>query len=123
MEVLRFQKKFSMNGEKHLPNLIEGYDMKDIFNCGETGLFYRNIGNKSFIHNNESGSGIKLSEDRITVLFTVSAARETMVPLVIGKAENSHYFRGIEKYSLLVSYKASCKAWMSTDIFKFTCTS
>ena len=26
---------------KRLPNICEGYELKDIFNCDETGLFYR----------------------------------------------------------------------------------
>ena len=101
---------------RRLPELCEGYDPKDIFNCDETGLLFRAMPTKLFKKKGATCSGGKKSKDRITVLFTCSAIGEKLKSLVIGKSANPRCFKGC-KHLLPVKYTANRKAWMNTREF------
>ena len=51
-----------------LATLLEDYNPDDIYNCDETGLFWKLQPNKSFIQKGETCSGGKRSKERVTVL-------------------------------------------------------
>ena len=72
---------------QRIPNITENYDARDIFNCDETGLFYKAMPDTSLTLNTESCKGEKKSKDRLTILFCVNATgEEKLKPLVIGIA-------------------------------------
>ena len=71
---------------QRIPNITQDYEPKNIFNCDETGLFYRAMPDKSLTLDKESCEGGKKSKDRLTILLCVnSAGEEKLKPLVIGK--------------------------------------
>jgi len=63
-----------------------------MFNCDETGLFYRAMPDKSLAQKRDAVKGGKLVKERLTVLFCCSASGEKLEPLVIGKARKPHVF-------------------------------
>ncbi|CAF1470575.1 unnamed protein product [Rotaria sordida] len=72
---------------QRLPNITEYYEAKNIFNCDETGLFYKLLPDKSLTLDRESCKGGKKSKDRISILFCCnSTGEEKLKPLVIGIA-------------------------------------
>ena len=95
---------------KRLPALTEGYDLADIYNADETGLYFRALPNRSMVIKGDPRKGIKTSKEWITVLLACSAASERQTPLVIGKAVNPMCFWGVDKALLPVTYRANRKA-------------
>lgn len=72
---------------QRIPNITDNYDPYNIFNCDETGLFYKVMSDKSLAINKEYSKGGKKSKDRISVLLCVNATgEEKLNPLVIGSA-------------------------------------
>lgn len=62
-----------------------GYAPEDIFNCDETGLFYKALPNKTFHKKGTRCTGGKLSKERVTVLLACNATgTEKLKPLVFG---------------------------------------
>ena len=47
-----------------LPNITNGYTLRDIYNCDETSIFFRALPTKSYIAPEESHSGVKVSKER-----------------------------------------------------------
>lgn len=104
---------------KHrLPDIVLGYEPKDIFNCDETGLFFRALPDKTLAKKGESCKGGKLAKERLTVMLACSETGEKLKPLVIGKSENPRCFKNIKKSQLPVKWAFNKKAWMTRDIFK-----
>ena len=101
-----------------LADKCRGYQMKDIFNCDETGLFYRTLPTRSLVQKGDRCSGGKLAKERITVLLCASATGEKVKPLVIGKSVNPRCFKGYHRTSLGVTYEANKKAWMNSGLFE-----
>ncbi|KAH9131546.1 hypothetical protein LEN26_007683 [Aphanomyces euteiches] len=99
--------------------LVQDYHPDDIFNCDETGLFWRDLPTKSLIMSGESCKGGKKSKDRVTVLLTASATGEKMPLLIIN---NSHMPRAFKKkLPLGVHWHANAKAWMNGRVFSQYC--
>ncbi|GAV00496.1 hypothetical protein RvY_11335 [Ramazzottius varieornatus] len=60
-----------------LPNILLEFDLKDIWNADEKGLFYRQVPNKSLVGEEEGiPKGVKLKKERITVLLSGNALGE-----------------------------------------------
>lgn len=95
----------------------EGYSLKDIFNCDETGLFFRVLPKHSLVLKGDKCNGSKYSKERLTVLLACSAEGEKLTPLVIGKSKNPRCFGKRNHASLGVEYTFNGKAWMTRDIF------
>ena len=105
--------------ENKWPQLSAGYKEEDIFNCDETGLFYKLLPNKSLHFKNEKCQGGKNSKIRITVLLgTNSTGTEKIKPLIIGKSKTPRPFKSIKVTSLPVEYFNNKKAWMTSTIFE-----
>jgi hypothetical protein len=67
-----------------LPALLDGYELKDIFNTDETALFYSLMPDKSLNIQGEACTGEKKSSERLTVLLCCNAeGTEKLAPLVI----------------------------------------
>lgn len=99
-----------------LPSLIKGYNLNDIYNADETGLYYRALPNKTLAFRSEKCTGGKLSKDRVTILHCVSMSGEKERLLVIGKAARPRAFKKLTVDSFPVTWKANKKAWMTGDI-------
>lgn len=69
-----------------LSNIIEHYDPENIFNCDETGLFYKLMPDKSMTIDKNDCRGGKKSKDRYTVMLCANwSGTEKLKPIVIGK--------------------------------------
>jgi secreted PhoX family phosphatase len=66
----------------------EALTLEQVYNCDETGLFYKMLSNKTFAARNEKHA-YKLQKDRVTLLASSNAAGIHKLPLaVIGKYTN-----------------------------------
>lgn len=101
--------------ETHIPTILSRYQLKDIFNGDEFGLFYQAVPKGSMELKGEKCVGGKHSKVRITGMCAANAVGEKLPLLVIGKSKNPRCFKNIK--SLPCQYKAQQKAWMDGDIF------
>ena len=105
--------------KKRLESICEGYDLRDIFNADETGLYYRALPSRSMVVRGDEAKGGKKSKERITVLLACSAVGEKLKPLVIGNSAKPRCFKKLPSLLCLpVTYASNKKAWMTSDIFK-----
>lgn len=103
--------------ENRLPvNKAEFHPM-DIFNCDETGLYWRGLPDRGFVPGNVVAPGAKVAKDRITVLICCNADGSEKIPLFfIGNAAQPRKFP--KDHSLLpVTYAANKNAWMTQFLF------
>lgn len=93
------------------------YAPRDIYNCDETGLFYKCTPNRTLtIKNTDRASG-RFSKERVTLLFCVNILGEKLKPLMVGSAKNPRGFKNINFTKLKLTYDYSKKAWMTLAIF------
>ncbi|XP_045609736.2 uncharacterized protein [Procambarus clarkii] len=63
----------------------EGYSPEQVFNAGETGLFWKRLPSKTFLMEEEKATlGFKASKDRLSLLFCSNAAGDFKLPPVLG---------------------------------------
>ena len=105
------------NWKQALPALIGGYELKNVFNMDETGLFFRCLPDSTLSHVSDTCKGGKQGKNRLTVVLTCSALGEKLKPMIIGKSKNPRCFRGIDLSCVGVEYHSSCKAWMTNSLF------
>ena len=70
-----------------MPNIIDKYEKRDLFNADETGLLFGVLPNKTMAFKNETCSGGKVSKERLTVLLCCNIIGEFERPLVKCKAK------------------------------------
>ena len=88
---------------ENLQQTLKDYSPEDIFNCDETGLFWKMKPSRTI--SNEQVSGMKQSKDYVTVLLTCNATgTEKLAPLFIHKYENPRAIKNINKKTLLIDY-------------------
>ncbi|XP_035230077.1 tigger transposable element-derived protein 1-like [Stegodyphus dumicola] len=90
-EAERFRLKFQEFIEK------EGYCPQQIFNCDETGLFWKRMSNRTYITKDEkSVPGHKLMKDRLTLLLGANASGDMkLIPLLFYHSENPRALKKI----------------------------
>lgn len=99
-----------------LKTLISKYEPKDIYNCDETGLFYRLMPDRTLAFKGESCHGGKKSKERLTALLCCNAdGSDKLNPLIIGKSKNPRCFKNVKK--LPCDYTSNKTAWMTSNIF------
>ena len=76
--------------ETSLPTFLSNYEVKDIYNADEFGLFYEFLPNKSYQFKSEKCNGGTLSKIRITV---ENAFGDKLPMFVIGKTKKSRCFK------------------------------
>ena len=104
---------------RRLESVRKGYQLRDIFNVDETGLFYRALPTKSMSVKGEEAKGGRKSKERITVLLVCSAEGEKLRPFVIGHSANPRCFKGLASIACLpVTYCSNKKAWMTAALFQ-----
>ena len=105
--------------KRKLISICEGYELKNIFNADETGLFYKQLPSKTLAKKGEICAGGKLAKERLTCLFICSATGEKLIPLIIAKSAFPRAFKKaqITPKCLHVLWRANRKAWMTSDLF------
>jgi hypothetical protein len=105
--------------ERELPKLrevLDQYSWGDIYNMDETGLFFRMQADHSLA--NKLLEGRKQEKERLTVVVCANGDGSHKLPLyVIGKHWDPRCFKGINRSTLGVEYRANGKAWMTAIIF------
>ena len=103
------------SGRDKLKELLKDYQLKDIYNMDETGLFFRLEPNKTLA--SKTVKGTKKSKDRISVGLCANAdGTDKLPPVVICKAKKPRCFNGFTP-STFVDYYWNKKAWMTSTIF------
>lgn len=98
------------------PKLREVYDDAEIYNCDETGLFFKMLPDKTFKFKGETCSGGKMSKERLTVLVCANMTGTSKKKLfVIGKSKTPRCFKNVK--SLPVIYEANKRAWMTSELW------
>ena len=83
--------------ETTLPTLLSKYDLKDIFNADEFGLFYQCLPNKTYHFKGQKCSGGKNSEVRLTGMAAGNAIGEKIPMFVISKSKTPCCFKHMKK--------------------------
>lgn len=100
-----------------LQALLKEYAPSDIFNCDETGLFFKMLPDRTLSFSGDSCAGGKLSKERITVMVgAIATGTEKLPLLVIGKARNPRCFKAVR--TLPVEYESNSKAWITQSLFE-----
>ena len=81
--------------ETTLPILLSNYNLRDIFNAHEFGLFYQAQPGKSLHLKGEKCSGGKHSKVRLSGIAAANAYGEKLPMFVIGKSKKPRCFLGV----------------------------
>ena len=102
--------------ETALPTRLSKYDLTDIFNADEFGLFYQCLPNKTYHFKGQKCSGGKNSKVRLTGMAAGYATGEKLPMFVISKSKTLRCFKHIK--NLPCKYKSQKKSWMDSQIFE-----
>ena len=102
--------------ETTLPTMLSKYELNQIYNADEFGLFYRAQPEKSLHLQDERCVGGKHSKLRLTELAAANAAGEKVPMFVIGKLKSPRCFKNIKH--LLCCYRSQSKSWMDSILFE-----
>ena len=84
--------------ETTLPTILSQYELGDIYNGDEFGLFYKALPSQSLQLKSEKCTGGKLSKVRVTGLAAAHAVGEKLPMFVIGKSAKPRCFKGSNSY-------------------------
>ena len=102
--------------ETALPTIMSKYDLNQIYNADEFGLFYRAQPNKSLHLKNENCVGGKQSKLLLTGLTAANAIGEKLPLFVIGKSKKPRCFKHIKH--LPCRNRSQKKSWVDSILFK-----
>ena len=108
----RLLKRWLHLEEKTLPKILARYQLEDIFNADEFGLFYKALLSKYFHFQGKRCSGGKHSRVRLTGM----AVSNTLGEFVIGKSASPRCFKHVR--NLPCSYRSQKKAWMDGTLYE-----
>ena len=95
------------------------YSPEQIFNVDETGLFWKKMPERSYIHKEDkTRPGFKAFKDRVTLLLGGNVAGFKLKPFFIYRSENPRALKQVNKNTLPVFYRANKKAWMTQALFE-----
>ncbi|RUS24057.1 DDE superfamily endonuclease-domain-containing protein, partial [Jimgerdemannia flammicorona] len=95
---------------------LESWPLEQVFNCDETGLFFR-LGPSTTLATSRV-KGVKRDKERLTILFTANAMGTVKRrPLIIGKSARPRCYKNVNMSMLSVDYFSNPKAWMRGDIW------
>ena len=104
-----------------LAKIIEEEDLtlNQVFNCDETGLYWKLLPNKTLVSAREKeAKGFKKPKDRVTLMACTNATGSIKFPLVfIHKSANPRCFKNMDKNDLPVDYYSQKSSWMDMHIF------
>ncbi|CAF1068605.1 unnamed protein product [Brachionus calyciflorus] len=96
--------------------ICEKYNPDDIYNCDETGLYFRLGPNKTVTLKNENCKGTKKDKSRVTILLTTNITGSRKIkPYVIGKSARPRCMKYTDFSTLPVKYTSNDSAWMTGD--------
>ena len=101
--------------ETSLPTILSRYNLKDIYNGDELGLFYQGLPKKALHMKGEKCSGSKHSKVRLTGMAAASAAGEKLPIFVIDKSAKPRCFKHVK--SLPCYYRSQVKNCMNSLFF------
>ena len=102
--------------ETTLPTILARYELKDIFNADEFGLFYEALPSKSLHFRGKRCAGEKHSKVRLTGMAASNALGEKLPMFVIGKSAKPRCFKHVR--NLPCRYRSQKKAWMDGTLFE-----
>ena len=102
--------------QSKLPIILSKYDLNQIYNADELGLFYRTQPIKSLHLKNENCVGGKHSKLHLTGLTAANAFWEKLSLFIIGKFKKPQYFKHIKH--MPSCYRSQKKSWMDSMLFK-----
>eukprot|EP00172_Hildenbrandia_rubra_P002184 Plantae.Rhodophyta-Hildenbrandia_rubra.ctg28771.p1 GENE.Plantae.Rhodophyta-Hildenbrandia_rubra.ctg28771~~Plantae.Rhodophyta-Hildenbrandia_rubra.ctg28771.p1 ORF type:complete len:550 (+),score=102.22 Plantae.Rhodophyta-Hildenbrandia_rubra.ctg28771:784-2433(+) len=122
-------KSYQMHGERgsvdegalkearqHIRSLLAEYELKDIYNMDETGLYYRMSPSKTLA--TQQRRGLNKSKERVTLALCSNAdGSDKMPPLAIGKSAAPRCFKNIRRENLGAYYRNNSSVWMTGRIF------
>jgi DDE superfamily endonuclease/Tc5 transposase DNA-binding domain len=99
-----------------LHDLLREYDLRDIYNFDETGLFFRLEPDMTLATKRLFGR--KKDKERLTIGLCANAdGSHKLPPLIIGKSQKPRCFKGIHLSNMRMKYYWNKKAWMQVSIF------
>ncbi|XP_076944819.1 CENP-B homolog protein 2-like [Bidens hawaiensis] len=102
---------------KSIRDKVDQFEMKDIFNIDETGLFFRLQPDHSLATMQLEGK--KQDKERQTVAICCNEDGSEKLPLwIIGKYAKPRCFKNVNLNSLNCEYRANKRAWMTGVLFE-----
>jgi hypothetical protein len=96
----------------------EGCHPKQVFICDETGLFWKKMPNRIYIHKSaKQAPGFKAWKDRLTLVICGNAAGHMIKPGVVYRAKNPHALKNKDKNYLPVFWQHNQKAWVTAVLY------
>ncbi|UYV74713.1 hypothetical protein LAZ67_12000658 [Cordylochernes scorpioides] len=99
----------------------QGYISQQVFNCDETGLFWKKMPNRTYITAEEKMMpGHKPMKGRLTLALCANASGDCKIkPLLVYHSENPRAFKShkILKEKLQVMWRSNPKAWVTRKFF------
>jgi transposase-like protein len=99
----------------NLNETTQGYTPDCIYNCDETGIFFRSLPDRSYVSPGDDRKNSKVLKERFTALCTVSATGEKLPLLIIGRSKKPREFTLNIRNG--IHYYYNKKAWMTIEIF------
>ncbi|XP_066471532.1 tigger transposable element-derived protein 1-like [Tiliqua scincoides] len=94
-----------------------GYLPEQVFNCGETGLYWKKMPNRTYLHRSaKRAPGFKAWKDRLTLVLCGNAAGHMIKPGLIYRARSPRALKGRNKNCLPVFWQHNKKAWMTATL-------
>ena len=102
-------------GRVNVARVIKDFELRDVYNLDETGLFFRMLPDRSLTTRDKT-KGVKKPKDRISVMLCSNAdGSDKLKPLIIGKTWKPRCFKQFNP-KLYCDYYANKKAWMVNGI-------
>uniref|UniRef100_UPI00358EF1F2 tigger transposable element-derived protein 1-like n=1 Tax=Myxine glutinosa TaxID=7769 RepID=UPI00358EF1F2 len=97
----------------------EGFSPEQIFNVDETGLFWKEMPDRSFISKEvKTMQGYKVAKERLTLMLGGNCTDDfKLKPLLVYHAANPRALENIPKASLPIIWMNNMKAWVTIIIF------
>lgn len=93
---------------------------EQIFNCDETGLYWKRMPNRTFLTKEEKKAPeLKVAKDRLTLLLCANVAGTLRCkPMLVYRSETPRALKGKKKEHLPVFWKSNKTAWVTQINFK-----
>ena len=104
-----------------LPELTSGYELRNMWNMDELGLFFKALLEKDLVEKPRRCKRGKKSKQRLTAAFFVAAdGSKISEPVVIWKSKSPRCFKNIQDKTRpsMVDYFSNEKAWMRTELME-----
>lgn len=101
----------------HLPVILSQFNINDIYNFDESGLFYRQLPTRSLMRKMRKGN--KLNKHRCTINLICNATGNDLHLQLIGLAKQPRAFgKSLHPYNhFKIDYYYNATSWMRADIF------